>query len=174
MYAPTHPPMTRPRHMRGLSLVEVMVALVVMAVGMLGIAGLYVTTLQAKTTSLSRMKAVNFAYDLADRIRANPTAGASYVLASNGTTTTTNCSSANCTPAQIAAADLDQWHAAVTSASSGLPGTVTRSVSRTAATATTPEMYTIQLNWSEMNSGTLSYSLPVQICDRTATTTCRP
>jgi type IV pilus assembly protein PilV len=148
----------------GVGMVEVLVALVVMSVGMLGIASLYVTTLQAKTTSLSRMKAVNLAYDMADRIRANPTAVANYILATSGTTTATNCASATCTAAQMAASDLNQWNTLVTNAITGLPGTVTRSIVQTAAaTATTPEVLTINLSWTEVNSGTLTYALQVQI-----------
>ncbi|MGD9841588.1 MAG: type IV pilus modification protein PilV [Steroidobacteraceae bacterium] len=148
----------------GVGMVEVLVALVVMSVGMLGIASLYVTTLQAKTTSLSRMKAVNLAYDIADRIRANPTAFANYVIAPTDTTTSTDCASASCSAAQIAAADLDQWNTLVNDAITGLPGTVTRSIVQTAAaTATTPTVLTINLSWNEVNSGTLSYALQVQI-----------
>jgi type IV pilus assembly protein PilV len=154
------------RKQTGVGMVEVLVALVVMSVGMLGIAGLYVTTLQAKTTSLSRMKAVNLAYDIADRMRANPAgvASGSYLLATAGTTTNTDCATTTCTAAQMAASDLFQWNAQVTNATTGLPGTVSRSVVQTAAaTATTPEVLTINFSWTEVNSGTLTYALQVQI-----------
>jgi prepilin-type N-terminal cleavage/methylation domain-containing protein len=66
------------RQARGFSLVEVLVALIVMSVGMLGIASLYVQSMQAGRTSLFRHNAVTLAGDVADRIRANPTAGAVY------------------------------------------------------------------------------------------------
>ena len=65
----------------GFSLVEVLIALVVMSVGMLGIAGLYVQSLQAGRTSMFRHHAVTIAGDVADRIRANPTAGIAYTAA---------------------------------------------------------------------------------------------
>ena len=61
---------------RGFSLVEVLIALVIMSVGMLGIAGLYVQTMQAGRTSMLRHHAVTLAGDVADRIRANPRASA--------------------------------------------------------------------------------------------------
>ena len=63
---------------RGFTLVEVLVALVVLAVGMLGIAGLYVESLRAGRTSIFRTTAVYLAADMADRIRANPQASADY------------------------------------------------------------------------------------------------
>ena len=67
----------QPRHsrgkapQRGFTLVEAMVALIVLSVGLLGIAALYVETLRASRTSLHRTQAVNLATDLADRMRAN-------------------------------------------------------------------------------------------------------
>ena len=46
---------------RGVGIVEVLVALVVIGVGMLGVASLYVISLQAKTSAGARMQAVNLA-----------------------------------------------------------------------------------------------------------------
>ena len=66
--------MTILRKSKGFSLVEVLIALVIMSVGMLGIAGLYVHSMQAGRTSLFRHHAVTLAGDIADRIRANPRA----------------------------------------------------------------------------------------------------
>ena len=54
------------RRMRGFTLVEAMVALVVLGVGMLGIAGLYVTTLRSSGGAIYRMQAVNLATDAND------------------------------------------------------------------------------------------------------------
>ena len=45
----------------------------------------------------------------------------------------------------------------------GLPGTVNRNIAITAATDTTPAIVTINLSWTEVNSGTLTYALQVQI-----------
>ena len=72
--------LTRTTHQRrnGFSLVEVLIALVVLSVGMLGVAGLYVQSMQASRTSMLRHHAVILAGDVADRIRANPSAGIAY------------------------------------------------------------------------------------------------
>ena len=63
---------------QGFSLVEVLIALVIMSIGMLGIAGLYVQSLQAGRTSMFRHNAVIVAADVADRIRANRNGGIAY------------------------------------------------------------------------------------------------
>ncbi len=89
---------------RGFTLLEVLVALVVISVGMLGIAVLYVEGLKAQRTSIFRTSAVNVVAEMADRIRANPTATVAYqgAAADNGCTNGV----ADCSAAQIAAEDL--------------------------------------------------------------------
>jgi len=53
-------------------LVEALVALVVLSIGLLGIAGLQITSLKANHGSATRTQAVYLAYDIIDRMRANP------------------------------------------------------------------------------------------------------
>ena len=98
------------RNSRGFSLVEVLIALIIMSVGMLGIAGLYVQSLQAGRTSMLRHHAVTLAGDIADRIRANPMAGAAYTAAAGQDN---NCvaQGANCDASQMAAHDIFLWQA---------------------------------------------------------------
>ena len=62
----------------GFTMVEALVALVVLAIGLLGIAALYLDTLRAGRTAIYRTQAVALAADLADRIRSNRTAVAAY------------------------------------------------------------------------------------------------
>ena len=93
----------------GFTLIEVLIALIIMSVGMLGIAGLYVHSMQAGRTSMFRHHAVTLAGDVADRIRANPRAGAVYALAGANN----NCIAAgiDCTAAEMAANDIFLWEA---------------------------------------------------------------
>ena len=92
---------------RGFSLVEVLIALVIMSVGMLGIAGLYVQSLQAGRTSMFRHQGVSLVGDVADRIRANPGAGVAYA----GIGANNNCVAANidCDVAGMAGNDIWVW-----------------------------------------------------------------
>jgi len=62
------------RRPAGFSLIEVMVTLVVLGVGMLGLAALQITGMRVNDGALMRTRAVMAATDLADRARAQPDA----------------------------------------------------------------------------------------------------
>jgi type IV pilus assembly protein PilV len=80
----------RPVNNHGFTLLEVLIALVVLSVGLLGLAALQTGTLRFNQAAYLRSQATNLAYDIADRIRANRTAalaagydGANAYLAAN-------------------------------------------------------------------------------------------
>ena len=125
----------------GFTLVEVLIALIILSVGMLGIAGLYVHSMQAGRTSIFRHHAVTLAGDVADRIRANPRAGADYSQAGANN----NCVNGgiDCTPAQMAGNDIDLWEQ---QAEDTLPnGTVTVDFDN----GVLPPTYQITVAWDE-------------------------
>jgi type IV pilus assembly protein PilV len=151
------------RRSHGVGMVEVLVTLVILSVGLLGTATLYVTSMQTKTTAQSRMQAVNLAADIADRMRANRNAGDDYELeeaTALTTAPTASCTTTNCTSAQMAALDLYLWSAAVLNT---LPGDVLRSITVTDATPTTPTIYLVQISWTEPSLGRLTHTLEVRI-----------
>ena len=99
---------------QGFSIVEVLVALVVLSIGMLGIAALYVESLRAGRTAVYRTQAVNLASDMADRIRANRNARDAYALAANDSPTVQDCAPPTpvvCTEAELAEDDMARWRA---------------------------------------------------------------
>ena len=57
--------------MRGVTLVEMLIALLVISIGLLGLAGLQNVSLQYNYSSYQRTTANNMAYDITDRMRAN-------------------------------------------------------------------------------------------------------
>ena len=63
--------MTRPRRASGFSIVEVLVALIVLAIGLLGLAALQAQGLRFNHDALIRTQATNLAYDIVDRMRTN-------------------------------------------------------------------------------------------------------
>ena len=151
------------RTARGFSLVEVLIALIIMSVGMLGIAGLYVQSMQAGRTSMLRHHAVNLASDIADRIRANPTAGASYI-ASVGADNNCVAQGVDCSIGQMAAHDIFLWQQ---QAAEFLPAMADGSQQVIVAfdAAATPPTYTITVRWDEPTPNNIppSYSIEVPV-----------
>lgn len=62
------------KNQQGVSLIEVLVAVVVLAVGLLGLAGLQATSIKSNDSANLRSQASLLAYDVADRMRAMRTA----------------------------------------------------------------------------------------------------
>jgi type IV pilus assembly protein PilV len=151
------------RSHRGFTLVEALVALVVLSIGMLGMAGLFVTTLRSGGSAISRMQAVNLASDLADRIRANPDGKAAYEGAAAASLTCMGSTVTPCNSALMAADDLLAWRTEIANTlSPGATGTVDYD------DATLPAKYTITVSWSEAktnssDSTSLSYQLVMQL-----------
>lgn len=129
--------------MKGFSLVEVLVALVVVSVGMLGVAGLYVNGLQAGRTAMFSHQAVTLAGDVADRIRANPRAGAAYNGDGPGVNHNCVAGGVDCDEAQMAATDTFFWQQ---QAGAVLPR---GQVDVTFDDGVNPPEYTINVSWDE-------------------------
>lgn len=72
---------TRRRRSSGFSLIEVLVALLVLAIGLLGLAALQAQGLRFNHDAYVRTQATHLAYDIIDRMRANPTSAAAYTAA---------------------------------------------------------------------------------------------
>lgn len=105
----------------GFSLIEVLVALFVLAIGLLGLAALQTTGLKFSHQSYERTQATFQAYDIIDRIRANKsgtgdTVNTTYNNVSLGyiPTSTTDCSATSCNGTQLAEYDIRQWNTANT------------------------------------------------------------
>ena len=65
------------RHQAGVTLIEVLVTMFILAIGLLGLAGLQANSLKNNQAALYRSQATVLAYDIADRMRANRTAALS-------------------------------------------------------------------------------------------------
>jgi len=98
---------------RGFSLVEVMVAMVVFSIGLLGLAGLQSLGISNNQTAFFRSTATQQAYNMADRMRNNIAgvdAGNYNAINKNIPAIGTNCITGTCTPTQLANFDHFEWN----------------------------------------------------------------
>lgn len=144
-------PPVRWRRERGFTMVEMLVAMVVLAIGLLGIAALYLDSLRAGRTAIFRTQAVNLAADMADRIRSNRAAGLDYDAAYTDTPVEVAAcaTTAGCTPQELALSDLALWKAAIAVALPGGGGQV--QVTAPAAAGETTS-YVVTVRWSEVGA----------------------
>lgn len=143
---------TSPHASRGFTLIEAMVALVVLSIGLLGIAALYVETLRANRTSLHRTVAVSLAADIGDKMRANRNPADAYACG-------TPCVAAT-GGNDIADADLAAWTNAI---GAQLPGG-TAGIAYVAPAANTPAAYIVTLGWTEVDQeDPVTYQLRIEI-----------
>lgn len=126
---------------RGSMLLESLIALLVLAVTVLGTVAGFVHALRGSHSALLQSRAQNLASDLAERIRVNPQAREAYAAA--GATLPMDCEHFACDAAQIAAHDLQQWRQAVAAT---LSGNATAQLSYVAG-AQSPDRYRITLSW---------------------------
>lgn len=95
-------------------MIELLVAVLVLAIGVLGITALQMVSLQNNRGALFRAEAVQLAYDMMDRIRANPQgapAGAAYsgLALLDAPPGANDCVAANCSQADMVLFDQAIW-----------------------------------------------------------------
>lgn len=93
----------------GLGLIEILVAVLVLGIGILGVASTQVVSLQMNTQSQSRSQAVLLAEDILDRVRANPDTPANYALAAGSASGGTCNTSFVANGGTVAANDIAAW-----------------------------------------------------------------
>ena len=132
--------------MKGFTLVETLIAILLLSLGMLGAWAVLLTSLQSHRSALHEAWATNLVRDMADRIRANAGAGELYDSRLSTAPAATCDAATACDVAQRAAADL----AAFTSAAqSQFPGaeTLARVEFEPAAGLAAADRYVISLRW---------------------------
>jgi type IV pilus assembly protein PilV len=102
-----NPPQPRYAREHGTSLVEVLVTLVILAFGLLGVAGLQAKMSLAEMESYQRSQAILALTEMTERMSANTAQAASYVIA--GTIGTGDIRPANCTALSGPTRDLCEW-----------------------------------------------------------------
>ncbi|NNM59072.1 MAG: type IV pilus modification protein PilV [Legionellales bacterium] len=129
----------RPRLNQGFSLLEVLVAVVVLAIGLLSLAALQISGIRYLSAANMDYQAMLQAVDMAERMRANPdgVAGGAYSNVS-GTGSNPNCISSYCSASQMAQTDIYQWNTLNAQLLPSGAGTVT----------VNGNLYTITITWN--------------------------
>lgn len=110
----------QPRASRGFSLIEALVALVVLSVGLIGLAGLQMGSIQNNHSALLRSQAVIKAYEAMDRMRANRTEALNGTYDRNlGDSVSPQTCYAPCNGTQLAQSDVREWISSVQSLPAG-------------------------------------------------------
>ncbi|MGH8608492.1 MAG: type IV pilus modification protein PilV [Gammaproteobacteria bacterium] len=140
-----------PRKEQGAFMIEVLVTILIMSVGLLGVAAMQAEALKSGNDGILRSKAVAAIADITDRIRANPDGLASYTRVLSGTPVASppDCVANQCTAAQMATYDMSQWMASLLDPASGLPGAKAAIVQPAAPPAGTPGLLTITVQWTD-------------------------
>ena len=123
------------RSARGTTLLEVLVAILVLSLGLLGVAGLQAASLRYVQGGWARAAVAAAMSNFAERVRSNPgSSTTAYLLGSpydtqkseaGGLGEMTGCTSADCTPDALAAEQLNNWRLALTTSIPGAAAFVT-------------------------------------------------
>jgi type IV pilus assembly protein PilV len=157
------------RHHSGFTMIEVLVTIVVVSIGLLGLAGLQINGLRANMSSEARSKATLLANDIVERMRANPLGvdnnayGAITINADSCTVPETLCgnTSAADTTATCSATEMaifDAWEWGCGSAASGVQGggvtsqlpNGTASVTCNDSPCISGSAHTVTVSWNEL------------------------
>ncbi len=112
-----HPLAVSARRQRGLSLIESLVALLVLALGIMGLAGVQARMVAETRTTNSRAIAVDLIDELTNRILLNrdrAIAGGYNLAFAAAAPTASNCTTGTCDWVQMSNTDLAQWRTSVT------------------------------------------------------------
>jgi type IV pilus assembly protein PilV len=156
-------PFRSPGRMAGFNLIEVMIAVVLLSLGLLGMALLQSTALRAGQSSSERTVATMLAYQLLDMVRTNRQQAASYnlitaadftaaIAAGNGRTGL--CAAGAAPPSPQWQADRDAWVCAAVRALPNASGfvTVTGAVNASPGppvVTASPGRITVTLSWED-------------------------
>lgn len=102
----------RRRAAPGFTLLEVLVALLVLSVGLIGLAGLQTFSLRNNHSAFLRSQAIILAYDALDRVRGNRDQAPLYSTTFDEQPTAVSCTS-SCGAVQVVQHDLAAWKAEV-------------------------------------------------------------
>jgi type IV pilus assembly protein PilV len=157
----------RPRPARGFTLIEVLVSLVILGIGVLGIAKLTLFSVRSNDSAYLRTQATNLAEAGLDYLRANRlvaiTGAYNIALAAAPPAAASCLGPATCTPANLALYDLSQWKARVAAALPSGQAGITTTLVADQVTATVTVQWDDAVAQSTINKTAAGVAQPMQI-----------
>ena len=98
-----------PKNQAGMSMIESLIALLVISIGLLGIAAMQITSLKQSSSAHWSSQAVWYSYEITDRIVANGSAFATYDGIDTNNDYDMDCGGSACTTDQMVTADASDW-----------------------------------------------------------------
>jgi type IV pilus assembly protein PilV len=150
---------TRQASQHGFTLIEVLITIVILAIGLLGLAALQGFSLKNSHGSFYRSVASQQAYDMADRIAANlaGVAAGNYDNLTATIPTNPNCITSGCSAANMALTDQYQWLRANAVVLAGGSGTVRCEIGPAAScennVAGSNRVFRVTVSWNERTEG---------------------
>lgn len=144
-------------HQKGFGLIEVLVSVLVLGIGLLGLAGLQTQSLRFNNEAYFRTQATVLSMDMAERLRSNfETARTNSGLYTFTKTQTVpaggkDCQTSACTAAEIAAYDFKEWRERVEEV---LPGGFVAITPEATGSAVPWQSYVIEIEFSSTASAT--------------------
>ncbi len=128
----------------GFTLLEVLVAMIVLSIGLLGLSGLQTTSVRSNHSAFLRSQATTLTMDIMDRMRANRdgAVAGSYNINYATPATSPGCS-LNCSNGQVAQRDLFEWRSFV----ERLPG------GESEVTVSSAGVAEVKIRWSDNRGG---------------------
>ncbi len=163
------------RKQAGFTLIEALVAFLILSIGMLGIGSLQLVSLKAGHTAAFRTVAVIKVEEMFERIRNNPSEVLSYGGVAGLNKDCNDYSGINaCTKEDMVFHDVYEWEQGLTGSLGTLAGVTTTIVVAPPVVGTQPlAVVTVSVNWQERNPETqtmiaMNYSAVADICVTTA------
>lgn len=148
------------RWQSGATLIEVLISLLILAVGLLGMTGLQTVSLRNTQSAYLRTQASIASTDIVERIRANLQGVEANNYDTNAGAATAACNSiAGCSAGQLAANDIAEWKAALAADLPAGAGTVCSDATPEDGTPGTPacdglgNLYAVKIWWDEDRDG---------------------
>jgi type IV pilus assembly protein PilV len=157
---------------KGFTLIEVLIAMIILSFGLLGLAALQASGLKQNLSAHQRSQATTLAYDFADRLRANSMQRVTYMANAGGNgTQTANClTTTGCNVIEMANHDIFAWKNQIASSLPSGTGALAHTAGDTTVCASPLEatdsecaddVFTTTITWDENRDGNNDASFSV-------------